>query len=193
MLKNRNRPRTLTAAIAVMLAASSCGSTQDVSTPIAPEGVSQEQAAPTQETPAADASTTTPLSDTAIATAGNEVPQYGSIKIDTKVYENSVYSALNCRAGTVWDFDLNRGYSKLNAIVGVDDHASSTDKVTVKLTADGAVIRQADVSLGKATDLEVPTAGALRLTVEITRSGGKCDATNGASSYIAFGNARLTK
>ena len=187
MLKNR----TLTAATVLILALTSCGSTQDVSTPIAPGTAAQEQPATTVAPTPADVGTT-PLGDRSIS-VGGEVPQNGSIKIDTKVYENSIYSALGCASGTTWDFDLNREFAKVNAIVGVDDHASDTDKVTVKIKADGAVVRQADVSLGKATDLEVPTAGVLRMSVEVTRSGGKCDPTNGDSSFVALGNARLTK
>lgn len=150
-------------------------------------------------TPKADAPTTTkppagvPLSEVSVVGEGS-TPSSGPIKMDAKVYEESVYQTLGCGAGFVWVFDLNRSYSKLQATVGYDDNAIADESSVVTFVGDnGANLGEVTVSLGKVMPVEINLNGALRLRVEVLRSNGGCVAETGYSSTIALGDATLTR
>jgi len=176
-------------AIAISLVAG-CGTTQNVSSggPAAP---AQEDAATTKAA-APKAPTGTPLGDmTSVGSA--ESPQRGTLKMNTKVYDDSIFSNLGCNVGTAWDFDLNREFQSLTATLGVDDYALPEDIVTVTVLADNAPISQSAVSLGVTADLNVSVANVLRLRVEITRRGGGCIGETGFGTNVGFGAAILAK
>jgi len=185
--------RRLAAPTLALLIAAGCGGVQQVNTssPGAPAKVAAvAEAAPTTAKVAAPA--TTPLGD--LQSLGSaDRPVRGTLKINGTVYDNTIYSNLGCTAGTNWEFDLNRAYKKLNAVVGVDDGSLPDDNVTVKVKADGKDIGQASAKLGVPAPIEVNLDGVLRLRVEITRQGAGCINEIGYGTNIAFADAKLTK
>jgi hypothetical protein len=178
----------------VLLAGCGTPQQQEVSSPGGPSGATKV-AAVAQESPATTAAPkddTVPLSQ--IPTVGEaSPPQSGPIKLDTVVYDDSVYQNVGCGGGFIWVFDLNRDYSKLTAVIGLDDASLANDQVTVTFKGDGdANLGTVTTGLGDVKPTEVVTAGHLRLRVEVTRSGGGCIAETGYGSTLGFGNAELT-
>jgi len=135
---------------------------------------------------------TVPLSQ--IPTVGeSSPPMSGAIKLDTVVYDDSVFQNVGCGSGFTWVFDLNRAYTKLSAVIGLDDNSLSNDQVTVTFKGDNdANLGTVQTALGTVKPTEVVTAGNLRLRVEVTRSGGGCIAETGYGSTLGLGNAVLT-
>jgi hypothetical protein len=151
-------------------------------------------AAVAQETPSTTVKkdNTVPLSQ--LPTVGeSSPPMSGPIKLNTVVYDDSVYQNVGCGSGFTWVFDLNRAYTKLTAVIGLDDASLSNDQVTVTFKGDNdANLGTVQTALGEVKPTEVVTAGNLRLRVEVTRSGGGCIAETGYGSTLGFGNAVLT-
>jgi hypothetical protein len=173
-----------------------CGSPrQDVTSPGAGgSGATANLAAATKDTTTTTAaSNTVPLSE--IPTVGEmSPPMSGPIKMNTVVYDDSVYQPVGCAGGFTWVFDLNRGYKKLNAVVGLDDASLANDDVTVAFTGDdGKALGQAKVSLGTVTPVEIGLTGNLRLRITVTRAGGGCIPEVGYGSTLGLGNATLTQ
>jgi hypothetical protein len=174
----------------IALSVAACGQTQKVAT----ESPDASPAAPAAPAAFAQGPTAkgTALGDlTAIATGFN--PQRGSIKVDTKVYESSVFASFGCTGGANWDFDLNREYTKLSAIVGVDDYSVADEQVKVEFLVDDQPRGEANVKLGTAQPIEVDVTNGLRLRVEYTRDKATCEPTTGFSTNVVLADATLTK
>lgn len=175
----------------VSVALAGCGSTQQVDTGApakATTAAAQQESPTTTKAPAG-----VPLSEITVVGEAS-TPMSGPMKMDAKIYEDSVYQSLDCGAGFTWVFDLNRSYSKLNATVGYDDNAIAEESSVVTFKGDdGAVIGSVTVSLGKVAPVEINLNGALRLRVEVARQNGGCIAETGYSSRLALGDAMLTR
>ena len=134
-----------------------------------------------------------PLAQVPIVAEGS-TPMHGPIKMNTVVYEDSVFQSLGCGSGFLWVYDLNRAYTKLTAVVGIDDYSIVDDKVTVAFKGDNnANLGQIDVSLGVVAPIELPVTGVLRLRVEVTRVGGGCIPATGYGSTLGMGDAKVLK
>ena len=187
--------RTLAGPGLLFLLLAGCGNPHqgEVSAPGGPSGATKV-AAVAQESPSTTAKKDDSVPLSQIPTVGeSSPPMSGPIKLDTVVYDDSVYQNVGCGSGFTWVFDLNRAYSKLTAVIGLDDASLSNDQVTVTFKGDDdANLGTVQVGLGKVQPTEVVTAGHLRLRVEVTRSGGGCIAETGYGSTIGLGNALLT-
>ena len=121
-------------------------------------------------------------------------PMHGPLKMNTVVYDNSVYDALGCTAGVTWVFDLNRAYDKLTGTIGLDDTSVSKDNVTVTIKGDNdAVLNTTTATLGAVPPISINLANQLRLRVEVTAGNGVCVPASDYGSTVAIGNALLTK
>ncbi len=190
-----NRWIRIAAAPALVVALASCGAGQETAS-----GVQNESAA--AAAPQAPAAPSAPAQKAApkgtalgdlVSVGGAEQPQRGSIKIDTKVQENSLYVGFGCRTGSAWEFDLNREYTKLTATAGVDDYSVADDEVTVKFLVDGRDVGQATAKLGAPSPVEVDVTNGLRLRIEASRSTPACIPSTGYSTVFALANASLSK
>ncbi len=189
-----NRWIRIAAAPALVVALASCGAGQETAS-----GVENESAAAPLAAPAAPAAPSqaaapkgTALGDL-VSVGGAELPQRGSIKIDTKVQDNSLYVGFGCRTASAWEFDLNREYKKLTATAGVDDYSIADDEVTVKFVVDGRDAGQATAKLGAPQPVDVDVTNGLRLRVEVSRSSGACVPSTGYSTTFALASASLAK
>jgi hypothetical protein len=172
-----------------------CGNPQqqvEVSSPGSSAGATKVAAVAETPSTTAKKDDTVPLSG--IPTVGeSSPPMSGPIKMDTVVYDDSVYQNVGCGSGFTWVFDLNRAYDKLSAVIGLDDSSLSNDQVTVTFKGDNdANLGTVQTGLGQVKPTDVVTAGNLRLRVEVTRSGGGCIAETGYGSTLGLGNAVLT-
>ncbi len=184
-----NRWTRIAAAPVLALAIASCGTTQELSS--APTPGPAAPAAPAAPAQGGGAKGTS-LGDL-VSIASGFAPQRGSVKLDTKVYDSSVYASFGCRNASAWEFDLNREYTKLSGVVGVDDYSIADDEATLKVIADGQPKGQVTVKLGTTQPLEVDVTNVLRLRVELTRTSAACDHATGYSTNVAIGNATLAK
>jgi hypothetical protein len=182
--------------VMILLVLASCGTNQEVNSSTGSHGVAQvaaahTAAAPTTTTTAAPAGV--PLWD--LPTIGEGIaPMHGPIKMNTVVYDNSVYDSLGCISGFIWVFDLNRAYDKLTGTIGLDDTSVSKDNVTVTIKGDNdAVLNTTTATLGTVTPISINLAGQLRLRVEVTAGSSLCVPASDYGSTLAIGNALLTK
>lgn len=181
-----------TAGIALVTLAG-CGAPQRIETGSPAKAVTAAAPAASPTTTAKAAPSGVPLSQLTVIGEGS-TPTRGPIKMNAKVYSDSVYETLGCGAGYAWVFDLNRSYSKLTTTVGYDDNAIADESAVVKFVGDnGQSLGQVNVSLGKVAPVEVPLNGALRLRVEVTRTNGGCIPETGYSSVVGLGDATLTR
>ena len=181
--------------VMLLLVLASCGTSQEVNSSAGAGGAAHlaasRAAAATTTTTAAPAGV--PLWE--LPTIGDGItPMHGPIKMNTIVYDNSVYDTMGCTPAVAWVFDLNRGYNTLTGTVGLDDTSVSKDNLTITVKGDNdAVLNTTNATLGATTPLSVSVAGQLRLRVEISGGGGTCVPESGYGSTIAIGNAMLTK
>ena len=187
--------RTLAGPGLLLVLLAGCGTPQqqEVSSPGGAAGATKV-AAVAQESPTTTAKKDNSVPLSQIATVGeSSPPMSGPIKLNTVVYDDSVYQNVGCGGGFTWVFDLNRAYTKLTAVIGLDDASLSNDQVTVNFKGDNdADLGSVQTALGDVKPTEVVTAGNLRLRVEVTRSGGGCIAETGYGSTLGLGNAVLT-
>jgi hypothetical protein len=160
-------------------------------------------AAPSQEAPAttAPAAKTTPLSDLSVIGASDPVIT-GSLKMNGTVYEDSVY-VRRCGGEATIFYDLNRSYTKLATVVGIDDGSLDPEEpefeevqqdksaITVVVKADGAVKATVSPKLGAPAPLEVDLTNVLRLRIDIT-GGFLCWPAGGIATVVGLGDAKLT-
>ena len=188
--------RTLAGPGLLLVLLAGCGTPQqqEVSSPGGPAGATKVAAVAQEESPSTTAAKDNSVPLSQIPTVGEaSPPMSGPIKLDTVVYDDSVYQNVGCGSGFTWVFDLNRSYSKLTAVIGLDDASLANDQVTVTFKGDNdANLGTVQTGLGEVKPTEVVTAGHLRLRVEVTRSGGGCIAETGYGSTLGFGNAVLT-
>jgi hypothetical protein len=181
--------------VMLLLVLAACGTTQQVNSSTGTRGVahfaSAAAAAPTTTTTAPPAGV--PLWD--LPTIGEGIaPMHGPIKMNTVVYDNSVYDSLGCTTGVLWVFDLNRAYDKLTGTIGLDDTSVSKDNITVTVKGDNdAVLNTTTATLGTTTPISINLAGQLRLRIEVTAGNALCVPSSGYGSTLAIGNALLTK
>lgn len=185
-----NRWIKIAAAPVLALSVAACGQAQKVATE-SPEPAPVAPAAPAAFAQGGGGKARALGDLTSIGSA--QTPQRGSVKIDTKVYESSVYASFGCRVQSVWDFDLNREYTTLTATAGVDDYAIAEDEVNVKFFVDGQQRGETTVKLGVAQPVQVDVTNGLRLRVEANRNSAACDPTTGYSTNVALADAKLTK
>jgi len=185
-------PVLLVAACAALLLAGCGGSGRvTVSSPGAPGRLTAAAAATTTTTAAPPAGI--PLFQ-APSTGFGVPPQHGPLKMNTKSYSDTSFAELGCTANQTWEFDLNRGFQKLTATLGVDDNSVAKDEVTVTFTGDdNAKLGQTKVQLGQVTPIEVPLANVLRLRIDIAHSVTACNAATGYGTTVGFGTGRLVK
>lgn len=183
--------RCLAGALLLVVVAG-CGQEQPVSSAAGPAaGVAAAQATTTTEPPAEPEGV--PMSSLPVVGEGS-TPLRGPLKMNAVVYEDTVYQNLGCGGGFLWVFDLNRSYTKLSTVIGLDDNSIADDDVNVRFIGDdGANLGSVDVRLGTVAPIELPISGVLRLRVEVTRSGGGCIPETGYGSTLGFGDAKLTK
>jgi hypothetical protein len=171
-----------------------CGTPRDVevTAPGSSAGATRVAAAAAPTTTAKAKADTVPLSQ--IPTVGeSSAPMSGPIKLDTVVYDDSVYQPVGCAGGFTWVFDLDRAYSKLTTVIGLDDNSLANDRVTVTFKGDDDKnLGTVETTLGQVKPTEIVLDGNLRLRVEVTRSGGGCVPETGYGSTLGFGNAVLT-
>jgi len=189
-----NRWIRIAAAPALAVALASCGGGAGHESAAGANPATEPLAAPAAPKAAAApaAPKGTALGDL-VSIGSDELPQRGSIKIDTKVQENSLFTGFGCRAAASWEFDLNREYKKLTATAGVDDYSYADDEVNVKVLVDGRDVGQANVKLGAPQNIDVDVTNGLRLRIEATRNSGRCVAATGYSTTVALANANLAK
>lgn len=83
---------------------------------------------------------------------------------------------------------LGRTLNRLQAVVGFEDRADKTSRAKVKITADGNVILDKEISYGDGDKIDADVTNVLRLEIEVTAS----TATgSSSSSSIVLGNATL--
>jgi hypothetical protein len=184
--------------VMILLVLASCGTSQEVNSSSGSHGVAQAAAAPAANAAAPTTTTTAPpagvpLWDLPVIGEGIS-PMHGPIKMNTVVYDNSVYDSLGCISGFTWVFDLNRAYDKLTGTIGLDDTSISQDNVTVTIKGDNnAVLNTTTATLGTVTPISINLAGQLRLRVEVTSGNSLCVPASDYGSTLAIGNALLTK
>jgi hypothetical protein len=187
-----NRWIRIAAAPALAVALASCGAGHEMAAGSSAAAAAEPLAAPAAAPAAPAAPKGTALGDL-VSVGSEELPQRGSIKIDTKVHENSLFAGFGCRTTSAWEFDLNREYKKLTATAGVDDFSYADDEVHVKVLVDGRVAGETDVKLGAPQEIGVDVTNGLRLRVETSRNSARCVASTGYSTNVALANASLTK
>ena len=122
----------LFAATAIALALSACGAGPtevNTASPVKAESA----AAPVQEAPAKKAAPkvkTTPLVDLATL-PGSDPVLSGTVKMNGTVYDNSMY-VQRCLAEPAISYDLNRSYTKLTTVVGLDDRTFNPEEADPK-------------------------------------------------------------
>jgi len=187
-----------TALVVTMSLLAACGSSEQVSVGT---GGSSGAGAPAQEPATTVPGPTEVYLGDMVRLGNSSAWQHGSAKMNTAIYEHSVWATTPCHAsldgtGAEWTFDLNKAYSKVTGQVGVTDDSDSTDKFKVQLLAgDDQVIGTYDVSLGVTAPIDASVSGSLRLKVKISQTAGTgCRADRvSVSSKIAFGDVKITK
>jgi hypothetical protein len=180
------------AAISVVLAGCGTSGKVTVSSPGAGAGLRAASGAATTTTSAAPPAGI-PLYQAPSTGFGVE-PLHGPLKMNTKAYSDTSYAELACSGSQTWEFDLNRGYQKLTATLGVDDNSVAKDEVTVTFTGDdNAKLGQTKVQLGQVTPIEVPLGNVLRLRIDIAHSVTACNSATGYGTTVGFGSGRLVK
>jgi hypothetical protein len=92
-------------------------------------------------------------------------------------------------SGDAVEYNLSRGYRRLEAVVGIDDNAQdSAVKVRVEAFVDGRPAGTVTAQYGKPATLKVDVAGGLRLKLQWVAVAGTC--YSGTDS-LAFGEAKL--
>jgi hypothetical protein len=182
--------------VLLLLLLASCGTSQEVNSSAGSH--SGAQFASAAATPATAPTTTAPPAGVPLwdlPTIGEGIePMHGPIKMNTVVYDNSVYDTLGCTAGFTWVFDLNRAYDKLTGTIGLDDTSVSKDNIKVTIKGDNdTVLNTTTATLGAVTPISINLANQLRLRVEVTAGGGLCVPASDYGSTLAIGNALLTK
>jgi hypothetical protein len=106
---------------------------------------------------------------------------HSTASIDGVPYAHSLTS---CR-DEVFEFDLSRDYSVLQATVGVVDSARADTMYLFEVYVDEQPRLSQVLELGTALPVEVDVANGLRLSLRISREEGDI------SSCLAIGEARL--
>ena len=158
-------------------------------------------AAPSQDAPAttAPAVKTTPLNEFNVLPPTSPLLS-GEVKINGTVYDDSVYIR-RCETESRSSYDLNRAYTKLQTVVGLEDGSVNPEEpdlpttaagaVTVTFSADDVVKSTVTPKLGVPVPVEIDLTNVLRLRIDVT-GGAFCLPHSGIATVVAFGDARLT-
>ena len=88
-----------------------------------------------------------------------------------------------CGYGRYVEFNLARGYKRLQFTFGMSDRSGAGDKVHMTVKVDGASVGEYDIALGTQGDVDLDVTNGLRLRMEFSGDGGN----------ILLNNAHLTK
>jgi hypothetical protein len=95
--------------------------------------------------------------------------------------------------GTTGDtqYNLGRDYTKLTAVLGVDDNSASQNAAPqVEIDGDGLKLGTWTPTLGKPVNISLNVTNVLRLDIKWTDPGVTCE--NYKPSYLVLGNGELT-
>lgn len=116
-----------------------------------------------------------------------------SANIDGTSYEDSYSSYLpSCSQDMrdAWEFNLDRKYSRLQAVAGVVDLSESDTRMRFRVLLDNRVVFEKTSALGQSSNINVDVTDVLRLRLEVIATRETCGADE-RKDIGAFGNPAI--
>lgn len=122
--------------------------------------------------------------------AVDAVPNWGQMKwpvtveINGQAITNSVEGVYLCDTQPPFvEFNLSRKYQTFSATAGVVDTAPSGTRVEFRVIADDQTVWTKQLGLGEASAINISVKNVLRLRLEVSYAGSRCDRTNNLAAF----------